>query len=160
MSSHRAGFGRWPPSIGSLDSVNSTAGAQARLIVRTSDCSRMRSAQRVHRSTDESHPRLYPRHQVLGCVPGIERHPCPGVIPAMTTLGTTHMWLGTLAVAQALGSDGAMVDDFVFEAGDGPGGHKLLHVRNAPSPGVRCPRVSFTGTSHAVVSIRQPHPWP
>ena len=31
--------------------------------------------------------------------------------------------------AQALGRDGALLDDFVFS---GPGG--VLHVRNAPSP--------------------------
>ncbi len=32
--------------------------------------------------------------------------------------------------AQAIASDGSLVDDFVFEGGD-----RILHVRNAPSPG-------------------------
>ena len=32
--------------------------------------------------------------------------------------------------AQAIAADGSLVDDFVFERGD-----RILHVRNAPSPG-------------------------
>ena len=37
--------------------------------------------------------------------------------------------------AQALDTAGALVDDFVFDAGDGEMSHRILHVRNAPSPG-------------------------
>lgn len=36
--------------------------------------------------------------------------------------------------AQALDSDGTLVDDFVFDSGSGALGSRLLHVRNAPSP--------------------------
>ncbi|CAD5232676.1 unnamed protein product [Bursaphelenchus xylophilus] len=37
--------------------------------------------------------------------------------------------------AQALDATGALVDDFVFDDGVGPLAPRLLHVRNAPSPG-------------------------
>jgi 2-hydroxyglutarate dehydrogenase len=37
--------------------------------------------------------------------------------------------------AQALDSDGNLVDDFVFDSGSGQISSHLLHVRNAPSPG-------------------------
>lgn len=37
--------------------------------------------------------------------------------------------------AQAVSSDGKMVDDFIFDAGTGTIGSRVLHVRNAPSPG-------------------------
>ncbi|XP_054303608.1 L-2-hydroxyglutarate dehydrogenase, mitochondrial isoform X3 [Pongo pygmaeus] len=36
--------------------------------------------------------------------------------------------------AQALDRDGNLVDDFVFDAGVGDIGNRILHVRNAPSP--------------------------
>uniref|UniRef100_A0A8D0GEL6 L-2-hydroxyglutarate dehydrogenase, mitochondrial n=1 Tax=Sphenodon punctatus TaxID=8508 RepID=A0A8D0GEL6_SPHPU len=36
--------------------------------------------------------------------------------------------------AQALDSDGNLVDDFVFDGGTGDIGGRILHVRNAPSP--------------------------
>ncbi|XP_062433900.1 L-2-hydroxyglutarate dehydrogenase, mitochondrial [Rhea pennata] len=36
--------------------------------------------------------------------------------------------------AQALDSDGNLVDDFVFDGGTGDIGSRVLHVRNAPSP--------------------------
>lgn len=36
--------------------------------------------------------------------------------------------------AMALGTDGSMVDDFIFDIGDTAVGQKTLHVRNAPSP--------------------------
>ncbi|XP_062491567.1 L-2-hydroxyglutarate dehydrogenase, mitochondrial isoform X1 [Pezoporus occidentalis] len=36
--------------------------------------------------------------------------------------------------AQALDSDGNLVDDFVFDGGSGDLGSRILHVRNAPSP--------------------------
>lgn len=37
--------------------------------------------------------------------------------------------------AQAMGPDGTLLDDFIFDGGDGILGKKMLHVRNAPSPG-------------------------
>lgn len=37
--------------------------------------------------------------------------------------------------AQALDCDGNLVDDFIFDSGTGELGSRLLHVRNAPSPG-------------------------
>lgn len=37
--------------------------------------------------------------------------------------------------AQAMDSDGTLVDDFVFDGGTGDIGSRVLHVRNAPSPG-------------------------
>lgn len=37
--------------------------------------------------------------------------------------------------AQALDRDGQLVDDFVFDIGQGEVGQRVLHVRNAPSPG-------------------------
>lgn len=36
--------------------------------------------------------------------------------------------------AQALDEDGHLVDDFVFDEGEGELGERVLHVRNAPSP--------------------------
>lgn len=36
--------------------------------------------------------------------------------------------------AQAMRSDGSLVDDFVFESGQGEMRGLLMHVRNAPSP--------------------------
>ena len=36
--------------------------------------------------------------------------------------------------AQALDSEGNLVDDFVFDGGVGDLGGRMLHVRNAPSP--------------------------
>ncbi|XP_002741111.1 L-2-hydroxyglutarate dehydrogenase, mitochondrial-like [Saccoglossus kowalevskii] len=36
--------------------------------------------------------------------------------------------------AQALGEDGSLVDDFVFDTGKTEIGERILHVRNAPSP--------------------------
>ncbi len=37
--------------------------------------------------------------------------------------------------AQAMDADGNLVEDFVFDQGTGALGEKMLHVRNAPSPG-------------------------
>lgn len=37
--------------------------------------------------------------------------------------------------AQAMGPNGTLLDDFIFDGGDGMMGRKMLHVRNAPSPG-------------------------
>ena len=36
--------------------------------------------------------------------------------------------------AQALNSEGALVDDFVFDKGEGEIGSRILHIRNSPSP--------------------------
>lgn len=35
----------------------------------------------------------------------------------------------------AVDEDGNLVDDFVFDSGDSTLGKRMLHVRNAPSPG-------------------------
>uniref|UniRef100_A0A663LNG0 L-2-hydroxyglutarate dehydrogenase, mitochondrial n=1 Tax=Athene cunicularia TaxID=194338 RepID=A0A663LNG0_ATHCN len=40
----------------------------------------------------------------------------------------------TFLRAQALDTDGNLVDDFVFDGGSGDIGSRVLHVRNAPSP--------------------------
>lgn len=37
--------------------------------------------------------------------------------------------------AQALKPDGSLVDDFIFEFGEGQNGSRILHCCNAPSPG-------------------------
>ena len=37
--------------------------------------------------------------------------------------------------AQALDNEGNLVEDFVFDGGVGDLGSRMLHVRNAPSPG-------------------------
>lgn len=37
--------------------------------------------------------------------------------------------------AQALKIDGSLVDDFIFEYGEGAVGNRILHCCNAPSPG-------------------------
>uniref|UniRef100_A0AC34FCY7 L-2-hydroxyglutarate dehydrogenase n=1 Tax=Panagrolaimus sp. ES5 TaxID=591445 RepID=A0AC34FCY7_9BILA len=37
--------------------------------------------------------------------------------------------------AQAMDAQGNLVDDFVFDGGVGDLGSRVLHVRNAPSPG-------------------------
>ena len=36
--------------------------------------------------------------------------------------------------AMAVAADGSLVDDFVFDGGEGKLGEHMLHVRNAPSP--------------------------
>ncbi|ESO94245.1 hypothetical protein LOTGIDRAFT_215736 [Lottia gigantea] len=36
--------------------------------------------------------------------------------------------------AQALDNEGNLVEDFVFDSGEGDIGHNILHIRNAPSP--------------------------
>jgi 2-hydroxyglutarate dehydrogenase len=36
--------------------------------------------------------------------------------------------------AQALDADGKLVDDFVFDQGEGQLGQRIIHVRNSPSP--------------------------
>jgi 2-hydroxyglutarate dehydrogenase len=36
--------------------------------------------------------------------------------------------------AQALNREGALVDDFVFDQGEGDIGSRILHIRNSPSP--------------------------
>ena len=36
--------------------------------------------------------------------------------------------------AQAMDSDGQLIEDFVFSRGEGELGRRVLHVRNAPSP--------------------------
>jgi len=48
----------------------------------------------------------------------------------------THIHRGPSGVrAQAMDEDGNLVNDFVFDQGTGDLGQKMLHVRNAPSPG-------------------------
>uniref|UniRef100_A0A7E4VRZ4 L-2-hydroxyglutarate dehydrogenase, mitochondrial n=1 Tax=Panagrellus redivivus TaxID=6233 RepID=A0A7E4VRZ4_PANRE len=37
--------------------------------------------------------------------------------------------------AQAIGANGDLIDDFIFDGGEGALGSRVLHVRNAPSPG-------------------------
>lgn len=37
--------------------------------------------------------------------------------------------------AQAVDEMGNLIDDFVFDSGSGELGSRILHVRNAPSPG-------------------------
>ncbi|CAH1791251.1 unnamed protein product [Owenia fusiformis] len=46
-----------------------------------------------------------------------------------------HVTRGPSGVrAQALDRDGGLVDDFVFDSGEGELGSRMLHVRNSPSP--------------------------
>lgn len=37
--------------------------------------------------------------------------------------------------AQAMNNEGDFIEDFVFDQGEGTLGNRMLHVRNAPSPG-------------------------
>lgn len=37
--------------------------------------------------------------------------------------------------AQAMNMDGSFAEDFIFDQGEGELGKRMLHVRNAPSPG-------------------------
>ena len=37
--------------------------------------------------------------------------------------------------AQAMDDEGNLIEDFVFDQGEGVLGSRMLHVRNAPSPG-------------------------
>jgi len=53
---------------------------------------------------------------------------CPSLEPKDVTRGPAGVR------AQALDRDGNLVDDFVFDAGTGDVGSRVLHVRNAPSP--------------------------
>ncbi|GFT72046.1 l-2-hydroxyglutarate dehydrogenase, mitochondrial [Nephila pilipes] len=54
----------------------------------------------------------------------------------MPSLSTSWVERGPSGVrAQALDEDGNLVDDFIFDSGVGEFDGKILHVRNAPSPG-------------------------
>jgi len=54
-------------------------------------------------------------------------------IPDITTADVSRGPAGVRA--QALKEDGSLVDDFIFEYGEGPTGNRILHCCNAPSPG-------------------------
>ena len=54
-------------------------------------------------------------------------------IPDITRADVTRGPSGVRA--QALKVDGSLVDDFIFEYGEGPTGDRILHCCNAPSPG-------------------------
>lgn len=54
-------------------------------------------------------------------------------IPEITVADVTRGPAGVRA--QALKADGSLVDDFIFEYGEGRTGHRILHCCNAPSPG-------------------------
>lgn len=54
-------------------------------------------------------------------------------IPDITTADVSRGPAGVRA--QALKADGSLVDDFIFEYGEGPTGNRILHCCNAPSPG-------------------------
>ncbi|KAF8797034.1 L-2-hydroxyglutarate dehydrogenase, mitochondrial-like [Argiope bruennichi] len=54
-------------------------------------------------------------------------------MPALTTSWVERGPSGVRA--QALDADGNLVDDFIFDSGTGEFEGKVLHVRNAPSPG-------------------------
>ena len=48
--------------------------------------------------------------------------------------------------AMAMDNDGKLVDDFIFDSGEGSFGRRMLHVRNAPSPAA----TSSLGIGHMV----------
>ncbi|CRL00410.1 CLUMA_CG013677, isoform A [Clunio marinus] len=54
-------------------------------------------------------------------------------VPEITTADVSRGPAGVRA--QALKSDGSLVDDFIFEYGEGSIGNRILHCCNAPSPG-------------------------
>ncbi|XP_076354140.1 L-2-hydroxyglutarate dehydrogenase isoform X2 [Tachypleus tridentatus] len=54
-------------------------------------------------------------------------------VPSLTVADVTRGPTGVRA--QALDKNGNLVDDFVFDSGSGDLGERILHVRNAPSPG-------------------------
>lgn len=54
-------------------------------------------------------------------------------IPEVTANDVTRGPAGVRA--QAVDADGNMVDDFYFDGGEGLLGKRVLHCRNAPSPG-------------------------
>jgi len=54
-------------------------------------------------------------------------------IPDVTVKDVTRGPAGVRA--QAMSQDGKLVDDFIFDGGEGELGKLMLHVRNAPSPG-------------------------
>lgn len=54
-------------------------------------------------------------------------------IPEITAADVTRGPAGVRA--QAITPEGALVDDFIFEFGEGDVGKSILHCTNAPSPG-------------------------
>ena len=50
-------------------------------------------------------------------------------------MGLFYLLYVCIPLSQALDVDGNLVDDFVFDAGVGEAGARILHCRNAPSPG-------------------------
>ncbi|EPB79220.1 hypothetical protein ANCCEY_01643 [Ancylostoma ceylanicum] len=54
-------------------------------------------------------------------------------VPELKRSDVTRGYSGVRA--QAMDPEGNLVDDFVFDSGHGPLCKRVLHVRNAPSPG-------------------------
>lgn len=65
--------------------------------------------------------------------PGLQVTELQKYIPEITRADVTRGPSGVRA--QALKVDGSLVDDFIFEYGEGPTGNRILHCCNAPSPG-------------------------
>lgn len=86
-------------------------------------------------------PRAFPSRASFHLAPYIT--PAPAIVFPITRtitdlnlcfVSTNHR--GSAGVrAQAMDREGNLVDDFVFDGGAGDIGSRVLHVRNAPSPG-------------------------
>ena len=61
--------------------------------------------------------------------------PSPSPFPSLSLSPSLPPSGPTGVRAQAISGDGELVDDFVFDQGQGLIGQRVLHVRNAPSPG-------------------------
>lgn len=66
-------------------------------------------------------------------IPSLQVKELQKFIPDITTADISRGPAGVRA--QALKADGSLVDDFIFEYGEGPTGNRILHCCNAPSPG-------------------------
>ncbi|CAG7825407.1 unnamed protein product [Allacma fusca] len=67
-------------------------------------------------------------------------------------IGPTDITRGPAGVrAQAMDQDGNLVEDFIFDSGSGPLASRVLHCRNAPSPGA----TSSLAIAHMIVDKMQ-----
>lgn len=73
------------------------------------------------------------KEMLKSAIPSLQVKDLQKFIPELTVNDVTKGPAGVRA--QAVDAVGNLVDDFYFDSGDGVLGQRVLHCRNAPSPG-------------------------
>lgn len=73
------------------------------------------------------------KEMIKSALPTLQMKDLQRYIPEVTAADVTRGPSGVRA--QALDAKGNLVDDFYFDSGEGAVGKRVLHCRNAPSPG-------------------------